>query len=84
MEDMSDEEALAEAVRRWGESGAIRARADTASTARNGRGRLARYRCTVGNGHLGKACSVQGQGDTWRDAFADVRATRPRPVAQAR
>jgi hypothetical protein len=84
MEDMTAEEAQAEAVRRWGESGAIRTRQDTASTVRNGRGRLARYRFTVGNGYLGKACSVQGQGHTWREAFDDARPSATHGAPRAR
>jgi hypothetical protein len=75
MKAMSDKEALAEAVRRWGSTGAIRLRPDGVSKSKNGRGRLARYRCTVGNGHLGKACSIEGQGDTWEEAFADAKPT---------
>lgn len=70
---MTQKEALAEAVRRWGKSGAIRCRPAPASKARVRQGRLSRYRCTVGNGDLGKYCSVEGQGDTWREAFEDAR-----------
>ena len=74
MGDMTEEQALAEARRRWGNTGAVRERA-AAVTNRDGmRGRLARYRYVVGNFDLGKRCSVQGQGDTWREAFADARA----------
>ncbi len=69
---MTLEQAQAEALRRWGRGGAVRLRPTPA--ARNGKepGRLARYRCTVGNHGLGRACSIEGQGDTWRAAFADV------------
>lgn len=75
MADMTESQALAEAKRRWGESGAVRVRPPSVTTRGSGvRGRLARYRFVVGNCGLGKRCSVQGQGDTWRDAFADAQA----------
>jgi hypothetical protein len=73
MKDMTDDEARAEAVRRWGPGGAIRLSNDIQRPGRVRRGRLARYRCMVGNGNLGKGCSAMGQGDTWREAFLDVR-----------
>lgn len=73
MEDMTEVEARAEAVRRWGPTGAVRLWKETQRSGRVRRGRLARYRCMVGNGNLGKACSVVGQGDTWREAFLDAR-----------
>ncbi len=74
MRDMTDKQALAEAIRRWGPGGAIRRnRADSGAPGRVLRGRLARYRCVVGNGNLGKNCSIEGQGDTWREAFDDAR-----------
>lgn len=75
MKDMTRVQAQEEAMRRWGTSGAIRFRPAAVSKGRSGRGRLARYRCTVGNGGLGKSCSVEGQGDTWREAFADAHPT---------
>jgi len=75
MADMTEEQALAEARRRWGDTGAVRVRPPAVTTRSGGvRGRLARYRFVVGNYDLGKRCSVQGQGDTWREAFADARA----------
>lgn len=78
MREMTDKQALEEAMRRWGGEGAIRARARPAGKSEREPGRLARYRCTVGNHGLGKRCSIQGQGDTWREAFVDAR-----PVAGA-
>ena len=72
MDDMSEEEARAEAKRRWGPSGAVRLRVEAAHPGRSTRGRLARYRCTVGDGSLGKECTVEGQGNTWREAFDDA------------
>jgi hypothetical protein len=81
MKDMTEEQALAEAVRRWGPSGAIRLRTQSSVSGRVQRGRLARYRCVVGNGGLGKDCSIEGQGDTWREAFLDARpVTASAPV----
>ena len=71
VKDMSPTQAQAEAVKRWGTTGAIRARPP--SIRKGAPGRLAPYRCIVGNGGLGRSCSVMGQGDTWRDAFADAR-----------
>lgn len=73
MKEMTEKEALAEAVRRWGPTGAIRYRPAPNSREMGGKGRLARYPCTVGNGNLGKSCSVEGQGDDWRSAFEDAR-----------
>ena len=72
---MTEKQAQAEALKLWGEGGAIRFRPGPTSKDRSGRGRLARYCCTVGNGGLGKACSVKGQGDSWVEAFADARPT---------
>lgn len=72
MHDMTNEQALAEARRRWGNAGSIRELPARPSSKPGTRGRLARYRFTVGNAHLGPRCTVQGQGDTWRDAFADA------------
>jgi len=72
MKDMTRKQALEEATKRWGETAAVRSfpRA-TRKTA--GTSRLARYRCTVGDGYLGDRCSIEGQGDTWREAFEDAR-----------
>jgi hypothetical protein len=68
---MTEDEAHAEALRRWGPTGAVRCR--KATTENGQRGRLARYRYMVGDGNLGKACVVMGQGDTWLEAFLDAR-----------
>jgi hypothetical protein len=66
--DMTQEEAQAEAIRRWGSSATAVYRAPR----RDGvHGRLARYCCTVGNGRAG-GYPVEGQGNTWREAFADA------------
>ena len=62
MKDMTEKQALAEAVRRWGASGAIRLRTDSSASGRVLRGRLARYRCVVGNGGLGTDCSIERSG----------------------
>jgi len=72
MKDMTQKEAQAEALRRWGPSGRITFRPTRAD--RLCRGRLARYCCIVGNGVNGSFYSVEGQGNTWREAFADARA----------
>ncbi len=72
---MTQLQALAEAVRRWGPSGAIRLRPAPARKGHPGTGRLARYRFIVGNGGLGKLRTIEGQGDTWLEAFADARPT---------
>jgi len=77
MRDMTEKQALAEAVRLWGPSGAIRLRNESATSGRVQRGRLSRYRCVVGNGYLGKACSIEGQGNTWLEAFQDARPIVP-------
>ncbi len=71
MKDMTETEAFAEARRRWGASGTIEFRPPRVTRAQ--RGRLARYACTVGNGADGGIRSVEGQGDTWRQAFEDAR-----------
>ena len=73
VKDMTDKQAQAEAEKRWGSRGAIRYRPAVVARPNGRPGRLARYAYTVGNGGLGKSCSIQGQGDTWRAAFADVR-----------
>jgi hypothetical protein len=74
VKDMTYAEALAEAIARWGPTGAVRLRA-SAPNGRSQRGRLARYPCTVGDGGLGKGRSIEGQGNTWREAFLDARPT---------
>jgi hypothetical protein len=71
MKDMTQEEARAEALRRWGAAGTIEFRPPRRP--RGLRGRLARYACKVGNGAAGGMRSVEGQGDTWREAFEDAR-----------
>lgn len=70
MKDMTQDEARAEALRRWGTAGTI----EFHPSRRNGalRGRLARYACKVGNGARGSRAE-EGQGDTWREAFDDAR-----------
>jgi len=71
MRDMTQKQARAEAVRRWGPNATI-----TFLPPRSGkirRGRLARYCCTVGNAGGGSFRSVEGQGNTWLEAFADAR-----------
>ncbi len=73
---MTQREAELEAKRRWGSSGAVRLRDETLYKGRSGPGRLARYRFVVGDGRLGPACTFIGQGNSWAEAFADVR---PRP-----
>jgi len=71
MKDMTQTQALAEAVRRWGPSGTITFRPPR--SIKSIRGRLARYCCTVGNGGGGSFYSIEGQGNTWLEAFADAR-----------
>lgn len=71
MKDMTEAEARAEAIRRWGPSGTIEFRPSRSSNGH--RGRLARYPCTVANGDRGSFYSIEGQGNTWREAFADAR-----------
>jgi len=71
VKDMTEQQALAEAVRRWGASGTIKFRPPRAAGAH--RGRLARYCCTVGNGLSGSFYSIEGQGNSWREAFDDAR-----------
>lgn len=72
MRDMTNEQALAEARRRWGSTGTIRELPARPSVRPGMRGRLARYRFTVGDANLGPRCTVQGQGDSWRAAFDDA------------
>ncbi len=76
MRDLTEAQAWAEARRRWGLAGAVRARPPAVTTREGARGRLARYRFVVGNANLGKGCTVQGQGDTWRAAFDDAGGAR--------
>jgi hypothetical protein len=71
MKDMTQGQAQAEAIRRWGPQGTIEFHAPRAD--RGQRGRLARYPCKVGNGISGAYRSVEGQGETWVEAFADAR-----------
>lgn len=71
MKDMTRAQAQAEAFRRWGPNGTIKFR--PGSVSRIQRGRLARYTCIVGNGHADSFSSVEGQGHTWLEAFADAR-----------
>ena len=73
MKDMTQKQAKEEAQKRWGRGGAIRLRTDGPATGRVRKGRLARYRCVVGDGDLGKHRSIEGQGHTWREAFLDAR-----------
>jgi hypothetical protein len=70
---MTEKEAAAEATRRWGASGTIRLRSDTNGLGNAKRGRLAPYRCIVGDGRLGQHRTIEGQGDTWQEAFLDAR-----------
>ena len=72
MKDMTQAEAQAEALRRWGAAGTIEFRPSRRPPAL--RGRLARYACKVGNGAAGSLFSVEGQGHTWREAFEDARS----------
>jgi hypothetical protein len=69
MKDMTQKQARAEAVRRWGPSATIEFRPQRSAIRR---GRLARYCCTVANGDRSASYTVEGQGDTWRAAFADA------------
>ena len=71
--DLTESQAAAEAIRRWGQSGAIRLRSDGTGLGSVKRGRLARYRCTVGDGGLGEYRSMEGQGDSWLEAFLDAK-----------
>jgi hypothetical protein len=68
---MTQKQALAEAIRRWGASAIIRFR--PADPNKPQRGRLARYCCTVGNGDARRVYSIEGQGNTWLEAFADAK-----------
>jgi len=72
MKDMTQKQAQAEAVRRWGPNGTVEFRPPR--SIKNHRGRLARYCCTVGSGAGRSFDSVEGQGNTWREAFADAHS----------
>jgi hypothetical protein len=67
---MTREEAEAEAVKRWGAGGTVIFRPGATGKSR---GRLARYRCVVSSGGRGYFPAIEGQGDTWQEAFADAR-----------
>jgi len=66
---MTQKEAQAEAIRRWGEGGTATFRPGTKGKPR---GRLARYKCVVSSGQRGLFPTTVGQGDTWQAAFADA------------
>lgn len=74
--DLTEQQALLEARRRWGDTGAVRLRAPPTYKAGRAPGRLARYPYVVGNGRLGPSCTVLGQGNSWAEAFEDAK---PRP-----
>jgi len=69
--DMTRAQAQAEAFRRWGPGATIKFL--PAHEGRSRRGRLARYSCIVGNGSPGSFYAIEGQGNTWTEAFADAR-----------
>ncbi|MCA1825831.1 MAG: hypothetical protein LC689_02685 [Myxococcales bacterium] len=68
MKDMTERQARAEAMKRWGAAAIIQYSAPRSDR----RGRLARYTCKVGNG-AGGGIAIEGQGYTWREAFDDAR-----------
>jgi hypothetical protein len=68
---MTQTQAQAEAIRRWGPRGTVEFR--PSRNQREQRGRLARYCCLVSNGAPGYR-SIEGQGETWVEAFADARS----------
>jgi hypothetical protein len=72
MKDMTQKQAQAEAVRRWGATGTIKFRPSNAGKIQ--RGRLARYCCIVSSCQVRSTYTVEGQGNTWREAFADAVA----------
>jgi hypothetical protein len=78
--DMTEEEAQAEATRRWGTSGTAKHR--PLHPSRGNRGRLARYCYTVSNGLASVSARVEGQGNSWREAFADARASQAEQLAK--
>jgi hypothetical protein len=67
---MTQEQAQAEAIRRWGQGGTVTFRPGPKDKRR---GRLARYKCVVSSGQCGFFPSTEGQGDSWQAAFADAR-----------
>jgi hypothetical protein len=67
MKDMTERQAWAEAVKRWGAAATIQYSPPRSPR----RGRLARYNCKVGNGAAGGSV-IEGQGYTWREAFDDA------------
>jgi len=69
MNDMTQKQAQAEAVRRWGPGGSVKFHPPHPLKTR---GRLARYTCVVSSG-MEFFPSTEGQGDTWHAAFADAR-----------
>jgi hypothetical protein len=71
VKDMTLEQAQAEALRRWGAGGTVTLRRSRSAT--GSPGRFARFRCTVSNGLARSIQAVEGQGDTWAEAFADAR-----------
>ena len=71
MKDMTQAQAQAEAIRLWGPGGTVEFRPSRSHG--QARGRLARYACLVSNGAPGYR-SIEGQGETWADAFADARS----------
>jgi hypothetical protein len=68
---MTRAQAQAEAFRRWGPGATIKFL--PAHEGRIRRGRLARYSCIVGNGSVGSFYAIEGQGNTWAEAFDDAR-----------
>lgn len=72
MKDMTQKQAWAEAFRRWGASGTATFRSPRSS--KGPRGRLSRYCYIVGNRDGRTPDPVEGQGNTWREAFEDARA----------
>ncbi len=71
MKEMTQAQAQAEAIRRWGPGGTVEFRPSRSH--REVRGKLARYPCLVSDGTAGHR-SIEGQGETWTDAFADARS----------
>ena len=79
--DMTEQEAQAEATRRWGAAGTAKHR--PLHLGRANRGRLARYCYTVSNGLAPVSTRVEGQGNSWREAFADARASQVEELVKA-
>jgi hypothetical protein len=67
MKDMTEQQAWAEATKRWGTAATVEYSAPRSER----RGRLARYTCRVSNG-AGGGYAIEGQGYTWREAFDDA------------